>query len=176
MSLRCCWLRDAPQWVCSNCDDIVYRSILHITNRNNTTRRERRPDTARLLLITPFDTISPFFTCLLLGAAHCTELTITPDHNQGQWQYIMRLTSTWNKWAGHCLAPSLTGDDMYSYSVSGVQSSHEEARRKGVDTSFNGCGWAQHKIHKYLLPSRLCPVIGHTLQDGLHEYLYKHNW
>ena len=62
MSLRCCWLRDAPQWVCSNCDDIVYRSILHITNRNNTTRRERRPDTARLLLITPFDTISPFFT------------------------------------------------------------------------------------------------------------------
>ena len=97
MSLRCCWLRDAPQWVCSNCDDIVYRSILHITNRNNTTQREWRPDTVRLLLITPFDTISPFFTwCLLLGAAHCTELTITPDHNQGQWQYIMRLTSTWN--------------------------------------------------------------------------------
>ena len=62
MSLRCCWLRDALQWVCSNCDDIVYRSILHITNRNNTTQIERRPDTVRLLLITPFDTISPFFT------------------------------------------------------------------------------------------------------------------
>ena len=61
---------------------LFYKSIFHLTNRNNTTQPGRAGPGSPALLITPLDTISPFFTSLVLGLG--TGLTITPDHNQRQ--------------------------------------------------------------------------------------------